>query len=498
MILRPCVLPACAVLSWLLAGCATTMPPRPPVPEGENCLQLFEQFDRRIDAAGVADAGYSRIPGFPYLRSDRFSASFADEIDDMDTFWEWVGYLRANEDEAREIELRNLNLGVQTASSVLIDLRGCGAWLRSWELDDKAFREHLLSVVEPPDDYSTVARTLGLYPLARPFLRRGVSQYQQQVMERFDTPIEDLETHGELLLWQAARSEEFPHETLDLRDKPRDRLGRIGMLWSEVRQLAQFHAPQFWIDTAAEHDLPGQPVVGTEVPGVDVQQPVVYFLPGYARFGGRNLLQISYFVWFDRHASGDAAAGPLDGLIWRVTLDERGHPILHDTIHACGCYHYAFPAVAMQRREIADDRETLLFPQDGVPSGAVAVRLASGTHAVQRGVAPEQVTAAATREFELRPYDELLLLPLPEGGTQSLFDPDGFVAGTERTERLWLWPSGVRNAGAMRQWGKHATEFVGRRHFVFGRQSGGFDFGFLRHRLTEIGLHLIDFSLSSG
>lgn len=459
------VLPVCAVLSWLIAGCATPMPPRPPVPDGKNCLQVFEQFDRRIETAGVADAGYSRIPGFPYLRSDRFSASFADEIDDMDTFWEWVGYLRANEDEARDIELRNLNLGAQTASLALSELRGCGAWLRSLELDNKAFREHLLSVVRPPDDYSKVARALGLYPLAKPFLLRGVRQYQQQVMERFDTPIAKLGTRGKLLLWQAARSAEFPHETVDLRNKPRDRLGRIGVLWSEMLQLAQFHAPQLWIDTAAEHDLPGQPVVGAQVPGVDVQEPVVHFLPGYARFGGRKLLQISYFVWFDQHASGDAAAGPLDGLIWRVTLDERGHPILHDTIHACGCYHYAFPAVAMQRREIADDRETLLFPQDQVPSGAVAVRLASGTHAVQRVVSPEQVTASGIRQYKLRPYDELLLLPLPGGGTQSLFGPDGFVDGTERTERLWLWPSGVRNAGAIRQWGRHATTFVGQTHF---------------------------------
>ena len=171
------VAPFAGLLVLLLAGCATTStPPRPLVPQGDDCLALFEQVDQRIEAAGVADAGYARIEGYPYLRSDRFSASFASEISDMDTFWEWVGYLRANEDEARDIELRNLGLDRQTASSTLIDLRGCGAWLRSWELDDKAFREHLLSVVTPPHEYSTVARTLGLYPLAKPFLNRGVRE----------------------------------------------------------------------------------------------------------------------------------------------------------------------------------------------------------------------------------------------------------------------------------------------------------------------------------
>ena len=43
--------------------------------------------------------------------------------------------------------------------------------------------------------------------------------------------------------------------------------------------------------------------------------------------------------------------------------------------------------------------------------------------------------------------------------------PDGLVAGTERTERWLFWPMGIESAGAMRQWGRHATAFVGRRHF---------------------------------
>jgi hypothetical protein len=54
---------------------------------------------------------------------------------------------------------------------------------------------------------------------------------------------------------------------------------------------------------------------------------------------------------------------------------------------------------------------------------------------------------------------------VPGGGRRSLFDPDGLVAGSERGERWLFWPMGVREPGAMRQWGHHATAFVGRRHF---------------------------------
>ena len=46
-----------------------------------------------------------------------------------------------------------------------------------------------------------------------------------------------------------------------------------------------------------------------------------------------------------------------------------------------------------------------------------------------------------------------------------MFNPQGFVDGTDRAERYLFWPMGIARAGSMRQWGQHATAFVGRRHF---------------------------------
>ena len=57
-------------------------------------------------------------------------------------------------------------------------------------------------------------------------------------------------------------------------------------------------------------------------------------------------------------------------------------------------------------------------------------------------------------------------MPLPgkrEG--RSLYGPDSIITETERMERFILWPMGIASPGAMRQWGHHATAFVGRRHF---------------------------------
>ena len=46
-----------------------------------------------------------------------------------------------------------------------------------------------------------------------------------------------------------------------------------------------------------------------------------------------------------------------------------------------------------------------------------------------------------------------------------MFDDQGLVPESYRSERFILWPMGVPSPGAMRQWGKHNTAFVGKRHF---------------------------------
>ena len=62
-------------------------------------------------------------------------------------------------------------------------------------------------------------------------------------------------------------------------------------------------------------------------------------------------------------------------------------------------------------------------------------------------------------------YALLRSLPAADGERKSLFGEDSLVRGSERPERWLFWPMGVPSAGAMRQWGHHATAFVGRRHF---------------------------------
>jgi hypothetical protein len=91
------------------------------------------------------------------------------------------------------------------------------------------------------------------------------------------------------------------------------------------------------------------------------------------------------------------------------------------------------------------------------------VSIDSATHYIREVKLVQGIDSVVRYAFH--PYDELRSIMRLDGGMRSAFGPDGLVAGTERGERFFFWPMGIASAGAMRQWGRHATAFVGRRHF---------------------------------
>jgi hypothetical protein len=203
-------------------------------------------------------------------------------------------------------------------------------------------------------------------------------------------------------------------------------------------------------------------------PEVDIESPVVYHRIAFTRYGDVTLTQIVYTVWFSQrphdHAL-DILAGRLDGVVIRVTLGPQGDPLIYDSIHPCGCYHMFFPAARVQALPAPAGAGEWAFVPATLPAHSagtrIAVRIATRTHYVT-GVALDAVGAA--HSYALLPEDDLRRLPVA-GGSRSAYAPDGLVPGTQRSERFIFWPMGIPSAGAMRQWGRHATAFVGRRHF---------------------------------
>jgi hypothetical protein len=450
-------------MTLLLSGCVT-LPPE--IPEAAGCRANFLGLDQRVEAADARNAGAWAIPGFPYLRSDRFLASFRNEVSEGPAFDAWVERLRRLDLEARASELRNL--GWEDPAEELRHLDECGRAWAARDLADPARRARLREDAFVPDDYSWFKRTLGLYPVAVLFLNRGIADFNEDVREDYATPYAQLDAGGPLVLWQPAAAPAAPVGAASVgAAHGRDSLG-IPLLSAEQWQsLADAHAPHWLVETAGRHDLPGAPVLRGGAVAVDTARPVTYFHGAYTRFGGEVLVQLVYTTWFPERPKTDSLdpyGGPLDGVVWRVTLDATGAPLLYDTIHACGCYHYYYPAQPLRRRKQGGYwDEPVLFPQE-VPAAPFAIRLQAGTHYVRRLVPLADVAAERVALYARADYAELL--SLPDGARRrSLFREDGLVPGTERLERFFLWPAGIKSAGAMRQSGRHATSFVGRSHF---------------------------------
>lgn len=461
-------------LALALGACASLPSPvsDATVQATRECRAFFEQIDGRIEHAGVRDGGAARVAGYPYLRADRFLASYADVAQDGASFDAWVRRLLARDLESRRAELRNL--GMADVDATLARSAQCGETLARLELATPGHRADLRERVRVKDDYSLVARTFGAYPAAVPFLNMGIRGYHEEVRSDYARPLDALDTPGPLTTWVPSTAASDDSDDDDnvagmLATAPRDALGVPQLDAHQWQTLAARHAPIFWVETGGDYDLPGMPVRDARGrPGVDATRPVVHFRGEYTRFGDAVLPALVYVVWFSERPpqkSLDSYAGALDGLIWRVVLDPQGQPLTYDTIHPCGCYRYYFPAQPLAR--IARGgfwQEPVLFPQDKVPAGRPALRIQSQTHYLRRVVAAD-ATQGEQRTYTLRPYDELLTLADGKGGTRSLFAPDGIVYGTQRGERWWLWITGVPDPGAMRQWGRHATSFVGRSHF---------------------------------
>ena len=97
----------------VVASCAA--PPRSlesASAEYRECAQWYRSLDAEVDAAGVRDAQHTRVPGFPYLRVDRVTASFAPRAArDEKRFQAFLARLEELDLESRRYEIENLSPG---------------------------------------------------------------------------------------------------------------------------------------------------------------------------------------------------------------------------------------------------------------------------------------------------------------------------------------------------------------------------------------------------
>lgn len=465
-----------AALGLLIGGCAA-LPSRmtgSPSHASRACGALYADVDRAVDAAHVRDGGAARVEHFPQLRVNRLLASFATDPMNEEQTRAWIKHMATLDLEARQAELANLTMPVREALSrqhgdLHETLVRCSAQMQQDDLAIPARLTRLREVARVPDDYDTWKRIAGVYWLARIPFASGVRRHQAQLQAVFDAPLETLPAAGRLVTYRTPRAQVQRRVSL-ITSVPRDALGVPQPDAATLEALFETHAPVWMIDEKDANDRIGRVVLDAAGrPMIDVSQPTVYRRLTYTRVGNSTLMQLVYSVWFPaRPKSGrfDLLGGELDGIVWRTTLAPDGRPLIHDSIHSCGCYHQFFPTPLAHSLPSLPGIEEDAFTPQRLHSSATppALRIAARTHYLQRVLtadAPEKDERAVQPAED----DELRSLPRPGGGHRSAFGPDGIVAHSARGERYLFWPMGVRNAGAMRQWGRHATAFVGRRHF---------------------------------
>ena len=469
------------VSTFLWAGCAMVPLPTQSVHVGQSgevgsCADFLASLDKKTEEAGVLDPGVFRVKDYPYLRVNRFISSFRDEVNGKAAFAGWVDRMQAIDQHARKFEIANLpDSAVASLDSVnqraglYQKVKTCGNILKAADFQNVKNQKRLRRSVSVPDDYIPIRRVLGLYPLTSWFVSHRISVWHDEAHKTFSTkPPAKWETIQYVPAGPLIRSGSV---TL-VKPTRREALGIPVYSKKELETLFRIWAPVWEIQFKGDYDRIGTPIWnGKGVLNVDIGRPVTYTLISFTRFGKDILTQLNYIIWFpSRPKEGvlDIYGGLLDGLNYRVTLDDNGQAILYETIHNCGCYYKAYPTHRLQVLKKIDYAEPPLIleaPDINPLKDAMTVAMETRAHFVQHLYPSSRKSQAATIVYSFADYNRLRSLSYSRDHRKSMFDQSGIVPESDRLERFILWMTGVYSPGAMRQWGRHAVAFVGKRDF---------------------------------
>jgi len=466
--------------SMVLAGCASMPQSFRSVHLTEQgtlgqCAVFFASLDQQTAAAKVRDAGSFRIPGYPYLRVNRFLASFRKEARDGPKFDAWLQQMQRLDQRARFIEIANQSVtGADTvkrkANRMALQQRivSCGDVLKKTDFELPDSREALRQNIVAPDDYIPLRRLLGLYPVSSFFVSRGINTWHKEARSQYSIQMPEN--------WKVLSYHSQPPKSVVTKPaKPdfRTSVDALGIpFYSKLAKFSLFqtYAPIWQIQTHGPYDRPGKLIwKSAGLPGVDSRKPLVYTKLSYTRFEGQILTQLNYVIWFSSRPLNndwDIYGGVLDGVTFRITLDPEGIPLAYESMHNCGCFYRVYPGSHLAMRADFKPPEmplVLASPVIDWKKARVAVALSTGKHYVQHLYSSVRSDDHG-RAYEFADYSTLL--SLQDGDRRrSLFGEDGIVPASVRLERFLLWPTGVYSPGAMRQFGRHAIAFVGERHF---------------------------------
>ena len=472
-----------AVLTF--QACAGVEAPNrmPPDLSQPKAAAFFSELDRMILLYDVRNASHSTVQGFPFLRTNRFFAALKNRMQDTGQERCWLNHLQQADLDSRKKELRNLPQSAvnELAARFGFDPSRNALWLQTEIFSnqllhayrqDPRFVETVKQRLHVPDEYSTLYRAAGLYPLAGIPVTIATALSYGRIKKWYATAPARLPVSGSL-----ARFTPRPTR-MDAAFDPRalflpenlDPLGLPRISERQQEQLAIKFAPVIYQDVAAAYDRFGAVQWLNGNIDIDTNRPAVYFYVAHGLLNQAPALQLHYVVWYTERTGNQAPwfeKGPLDGFTFRVTLDHSGKAAMIDIMNNCGCYHFFVPRKSSLQaiKKKPGELEPLLpaWMPEAFPEKRIQLRVNSGWHQVQQ-IALDNFQPESGA-YELLAYDELESLPRGGESFESAFTPHGIMKNSWRIEPYIFFSMGIPKVGFMRQRGHHATKLVNREHF---------------------------------
>jgi len=470
---------------FLMTGCASFTAQRvsESLERPKECQALLTALDQEVEKAGARDAASHPVPGFPYLRTNRFLSRLKNNIHSEQVREQWSRWMRVLDLDSGRKEISNLpdalvssfssNQGtLSNRARCYEQAESCSEALFQHDKARPDFYETLLPHVDVPDEYSLAMRIFGLYPLVAIPVAITTDISRKRIRSWYDTGLENLPVDGRLRAFTPPESSFLNEEEVQaIIDASSNNPQCVPLLDQNLgRNLVQYFAPVFIQDVAASYDQIGRIVWRGDCPDVDQTRPTVYYYFSNSLLKGKPVLQINYVIWYSERAGKRAPSierGHLDGLTLRVSLDERGKPFMVDIVNDCGCYHLFAPqkeqVVQIVSKPLKFDPFVPQWLPNVSPGQRLGVRLNSGWHQAQRLISAKNFPEPIP--YELVPYDILEALPRESGQTESIFNAKGIAKCSGRIERFILFSMGIPKIGSMRQRGHHAIELIGRTQF---------------------------------
>jgi len=470
-------------LFLFLLGCASLLSQQIPrtLERPSPCQEFFERLDEKVREAGVRDASGFSVPGFPYLRTNRFLSALKHRLQDGQQREIWLRWMQELDLRSRKKEIGNLpdemvfsltSKEQPDRENLYRQVESCSSELLSHDQTRPGFYSLLQSYVDVPDEYSIFLRTIGLYPFLALPVALVAENSRGKMRKRFEADLKALPVDGSLRAFAPGQGISLHEEELrKIMEASKENPLRIPMPDpAQEKRLVQAFAPIFIQDVSGPYDLPGRVVWRNHRTDVDSEKPTVYYYLSHAFLKREPILQINYVIWYSERAGERPPSiekGHLDGLTIRISLNGQGDVFMVDVANNCGCYHLLAPhrerTDRMVSRPLMFDAMVPQWLPDISLEERLGIRINSGWHQVQRLISLKEVSQSVP--YELVPYDVLEALPREDGRRESIFDGKGIAKGSQRVERFILFSMGIPSVGSMRQRGHHAIELIGRLHF---------------------------------